>query len=497
MTNFNLLGSWVFRYSDNGGRSWSSSRFNLTGPDGGVYRLTDIDLSNSWNGTVREGWSVGKPLIADDGATVLMQFSKVSTFAGRSEGFFLRSQNVLNPATRAEEVSFELVPRGQFGFRATAGSIAEEGGVVQLPERGSFYAVYRTMAGFLNVATSIDGIDWRDAQYAYYDSADYGGGMYEHRLKQPRGPITPRRFSNGRFLLALHLNGFTPGWDMRDPYFLVGGIEQNGTIVWSQPEVALYILPPCAEKRCGIGYPDFVEVGSSRVDEATAWQIFITETDKVTSRVHALDMALLARLWNQSVARDVAEGKAAEWTRGGLLPIAAPLFGNLSAGASFSIEVGLEGDELHKLPLNAALLDCRNDHGTGIAILVGSSMGHVTMNISFCDVASHCQTWDTDAEADFQARGRWAHAVFIVDGRSRTIMTVSNGKWADGGAQRKQGYVHLGGGKAGDGGIGVVAGAKSCTVNKGAVQMLRIYSRALTVSEAIGNWRHRQHGISP
>jgi hypothetical protein len=46
--------------------TWSKQRFNLTG----AYDLADIDLSNAWGGRVLEGWSVGKPLIADDNQTV-------------------------------------------------------------------------------------------------------------------------------------------------------------------------------------------------------------------------------------------------------------------------------------------------------------------------------------------------------------------------------------------------------------------------------------------
>jgi hypothetical protein len=235
VTNFNLLGAWVCRYSDDGGASWSAQRFNLSG----VYEKRDIDYSNSWGGRVLQGWSVGKPFVADDGRTVLMQFSKVSTAAGRSEGFFLRATNALDPATPPAALDFELVPRGKYGLRAPTGTTAEEGNVVQLRRAGSFYAVYRTACGFVGVATSPDGVAWTDAQYARFDGADYGGGMYEARVKQPIGPLTPRRFSNGRFLMSVFGNSEVPGFSSRDPYWLVAGWEANGTIRWSQPELML------------------------------------------------------------------------------------------------------------------------------------------------------------------------------------------------------------------------------------------------------------------
>ena len=100
------------------GLTWSHERYNISG----AYRKTDIDYSNEWGGAVLEGWSIGKPLIAHDNATVYMQFSKVSSAAGRSEGFFFRSTNALTPGITPDKMSFELVPRGDFGLRAAEGT---------------------------------------------------------------------------------------------------------------------------------------------------------------------------------------------------------------------------------------------------------------------------------------------------------------------------------------------------------------------------------------
>ena len=196
LPNSNLLGCWVYRTSDDGGLSWSRERYNLAG----VYRKTDVDLSNAWGGAVLEGWSVGKPLLAADNATVYMQFSKVSTAAGRSEGFFLRSTNAAAPATDPANIEFELVPRGGRGLRAGVGGRAEEGNLVQLSGLG-FYAVFRTQDGFMGAATSgADGVAWRSEQFARYAAADYGAGMYMGKVKQPTGPTTPRRFRNGLYV---------------------------------------------------------------------------------------------------------------------------------------------------------------------------------------------------------------------------------------------------------------------------------------------------------
>ena len=104
-----------------------------------------------------------------------MQFSKVSSAAGRSEGFFFRSTNAVSAGVDPSDMEFELVPRGEFGLRAAEGNAAEEGNLVQLSD-GSFYAVFRTTNGYLGRASSSDGIEWEDRLFAEYATADYGPG---------------------------------------------------------------------------------------------------------------------------------------------------------------------------------------------------------------------------------------------------------------------------------------------------------------------------------
>ena len=55
------------------------------------------------------------------------------------------------------DITFELVPRGNFGLRANEGSTAEEGNLVQLSD-GSYYGVFRTVSGFLGRAVSTQAI---------------------------------------------------------------------------------------------------------------------------------------------------------------------------------------------------------------------------------------------------------------------------------------------------------------------------------------------------
>ena len=90
---------------------------------------------------------------------------------------------------------------------------------------------------------------------------------------------------------------------------------------------------------------------------------------------------------------------------------------------------------------------------------------------------------DTDPEARLWLP-QLHHLVFNVDGLSRTISTVVNGFFGTGGNVRPQGWAHL----EPIGPIGSGAASETCTVHH-SVRLLRVYSRSLSTTEAIGNWR--------
>ena len=348
-------------------------------------------------------------------------------------------------------------------------------------------------------------------------------------LKNPTGPITPRRFSNGKFLMTVFADSQRfpdlHGFEMRDPYWIVAGWEgmedvagggERKTIVWSQPEILLYALPPCEDLRCGIGYPDFIETA--------AGEIYLTETDKKDSRVHHLPGTMLEMMWNQSaISERPSRGLTLalpkhtaniESTRGNhgqqSLPqsVTAPSFGNLSAGDGFTVELVLDTTKLPtKTPLSIDLFDCRTaarntSHGLkrqGVALRFsniaddGRGDGMVapayTVELMITDGAGRNQSYHTDAEARLWLQQEH-HITTIVDGFSRTITSVTNGVFADGGNARGQGWAHLGSipNIAGEGDIEVADGARSCSIHP-AVTSLRAYDRFLLTTEAIGSWR--------
>ena len=270
----------------------------------------------------------------------------------------------------------------------------------------------------------------------------------------------------------------------------------NGTILWGQPEILFYVLPPCEDARCGIGYPDYVE---------TPTEIYITETDKALSRWHLVPSKMLSAMWQQLTLSEVAQTALVTNVTGssGLPPqMPAPSFGNLQENYAFTVEVVFTPDRLYRRNVTrpVPLLDCRAPNGKGVAIEytqpAASPIGgpgctrQYKVNVSICD-GNHSQSFDTDTEAQLWSAGPH-HIVFVVDGASRTITSVVNGVFADGGYERSQGWAHLGTDDLTRGDhpqlIGDVGGAASCSVHS-SLTLARIYDRGLLTSEAIGNWR--------
>jgi hypothetical protein len=93
----------------------------------------------------------------------------------------------------------------------------------------------------------------------------------------------------GRYIYWFH-NNRTPGWDGRNPVYLLGGVEVDGPegklIQWGKPIAILYDK----NRKTRISYPDFI------------WDdgLHITETQKSIARVHRIPDDLLQNLWEDT-----------------------------------------------------------------------------------------------------------------------------------------------------------------------------------------------------
>jgi hypothetical protein len=475
------LGYFVFKYSDDHGRTWSEKRWPIP------VREMAIDRENAYGGKVRFFWNVGKPFIHDGAAYVSLH--KVGGFGAgyftRSEGVLLKSTNILTEED-PEKITWETLPDGDAGLRTPPGGgpIAEEHSYSVLSD-GSFYCVYRTIDGHPVCSYSRDGgHTWTAPQYQRFADG--------RLMKHPRAANFAWKCANGKYLYWFHNHGGrfvreNPGiaYEDRNPVWLCGGAEtdtpEGKVIQWSQPEIVLYDDDPYVR----MSYPDLVEEDGA---------IFLTETQKDVARVHEMDPKLLEGLWspfgNAAMAtkglvlnlpkEDAAMPKQTE------LPPLPDFLGRDNARADhgamdlrqgFTMELWFR---LDGLDVGQVVLDSRTESGQGLCL---KTTERGTLEIVLNDGRTK-NCWDCDP-GTLEA-GKLQHVAVIVDGGPKIIRFIVDGKLCDGGEYRQFGWGRFSPHLRDANGSGVLRIGPSL---KGAIRTLRIYSRPLRTSEAVGNFR--------
>lgn len=479
------LGHFVFRYSDDGGKTWSGKRYDIP------MRDMDIDRRNPYNGKLKFFWNVGKPFIYNGAAYVSLH--KVGGFG---EGFFTRSEGVLlkseNLSTEAypEKLAWETLPDGEYGLRTPAGGgpIAEEQSYVILSD-GSFYCVYRTIDGHPTCAYSRDGgRSWNEPKYKSYADG--------RLMKHPRAANFVWKCENGKYLYWFHNHGgrfirehprrASMAYDDRNPVWLCGGVEADspeGRIIqWSQPEIILYDDDPFIR----MSYPDLVEENGC---------YYVTETQKHIARVHELPAEMLQSLWEQfhdkaTVVRDgliLELPKASEFLPGEVVAPRLPDllgrdssradYGTLDHRAGFSIELWVRFDSLKA---GQVVLDNRAEDGRGFCL---RTTARGTLEIILKDRQTE-NRWDCDP--DMLKAGELHHVAVIIDGGPKIISFIVDGKLCDGSDLRQFGWGRY------NPNLRSVNGSESLRIApemEGEIRLLRIYARYLRTSEAIGNFK--------
>lgn len=468
------LGYFQFKYSDDNGQSWSKERYEIP------LRVTQIDRDNPYGGKIQFFWGVGKPMIHNGKAYV--GFAKVGRFGhgfmATSEGYFLCSENVLYETDPAK-VEWELLPEGEIGLKGVNDVVADEHNLVGLSD-GSLYCTYRTIEGHPCHAYSRDGgKSWTDPAYMTYTP---GGRMVKH----PRAANFVRQFSNGKYIYWFHNNGMKwynqgPARGSRNVAWLMGGVEKDGYIHWSQPEILLYE----PNEFLGPSYPDFVEEDG---------RYFVSATQKTVARIHEIDKSLLEDMWNQAELKSLVEDGLVVNLSGDAVKAGSvvdlPEIPSLSndgrenpgqgAGASFSIDFRVRFDNLDA---GQVLLDGRDEAGRGITL---TTTERGTVQITLRDQRMGV-TWDTDPGV-LQA-GKEHHIAVIVDSGPRIISFVVDGVLCDGGEVRPYGWGRFNRYLQDVNGAGKLTIAPSLN---GELSVLRLYNRYLRTSEAISNYQSGQ-----
>jgi hypothetical protein len=423
-TRLDTQGALVFRYSDDGGFTWSSERHRIP------IRNFAIDLANPLQGKVQFLWGVGKPLSCR--GRVYLGFAKVGRFGqgfmATSEGAFLCSPNLereMNP----EKIEWLTLPDGDIGLRAVSGDVADEHNLTYLND-GSLFCTYRTTGGFSCHAYSRDGgHTWTPPAPMTY----HPGGPV---VKNPRAANFVRRFANGKFLYWFHNNSLgTYAFSdhilsaNRNPGWVLGGVERDGFIEWSQPEIALY----ADDMTEAISYPDFLEENG---------EIYISETQKTVARLHQLEPKVLAAVWGE------------------LEPDSSRLVIDLAAPLPQSVEIppwpSLDYRDEHRQPsppdhryrgsftmqvefavetlLDAPIFDSTDMSLQGVRLDI-TSRG--TLQLKLTDSRTE-SAWESDPGS--VREGGVFHIAAIVDGAAKIVRFIVNGVQCDGGPHRHFGW---------------------------------------------------------
>ena len=465
------LGHFVFKYTDDHGKSWSAQRYEMP------MREAQIDRDNVTGGKTRIFWHVGRPCVHR--GAVYVPFSKMVgiTNLSQSEAWFLRSDNLLTERD-PEKIRWTTLPDGETGLRAPAGIIAEEPSLVALSD-GTLYCTYRTAVGRPAHAYSRDdGHTWTPPAFMTYAP---GGQVVKHT----RAANFVWRTANGRYLYWFHNHEIGNFTGQRNPAWIAGGREVDTpagrVIAWSEPEILFY----AADAATKMSYPDLVE------DQG---RYFVTETQKTVARVHEVPAAFLEMLWAQPDNRRVAArgvvvdlvGAACAAGQTAKLPAAFDLEATATTGG-FAVETWVKFADLAG---GQTLFDSRDAAGNGFAVrttdrgtvelaLRGAFGGPGRENLVLTETS-----WDCDP--GLLRPGAWHHLVALVDGGAHIISFVVDGQLGDGGSSRPFGWAKF------SRDLRMVPTTKSLRLAPalhGELGGVRIYNRRLTTSEAVGNWR--------
>ena len=407
--------NYVYKYSDDHGETWSHERYPMP--------IRKIALDREFGGT--GGWSVCPPI--EIGSDVLVSYTRFAP-PGRSrgQGFVFRSDN-LQSERNPKEIRWEMLPAGDHGIRASdVDSDMQEEHIITPLANGDLFCIWRTTSGYPCQGYSRDGgRTWSDYEDSQAGSSRHAGGR---QIKHPLACCRPFRTSSGQYLLWFHNTGprsCTGIYRPRDVVWLAGGIEKDGVIHWSQPEVFLYgfDLPVGG---LGMSYPDFIE------EDGRFW---VTTTDKEDARIFEIDPVLLEGLWNQNKRRDPpTDGLVLELKRDGLKAgrkSQAVSLPNLLHGG-FTVDCTICLDDLAS---GQPLLDCRSENGGGWSITTDE---RDTLKITLDDGQNPPESWATDP--DLLRAGQEHLITFIVDGGPNLVLALVDGILCDGGDGARRGW---------------------------------------------------------
>jgi hypothetical protein len=459
-----MLGWYCYKYSDDNGKSWSA-RYRLP------VRVTQADRHNDWQGKVQIMWGIGKPVNVGEG--MMFAFTKLGRYMlDQGEGWFFRSDNI-NRERNPEKLQWEMLPEGDVGLRnPTFGSVQEEQNLVEM-NNGDLYCMYRGTTGYaINSYSRDGGKKWTLPEMARYEDG--------RLIKNPRACPRIWKCKNGKYLFWYHNHSGDTFAD-RNPAWISGGIEKDGEILWSQPEILLYDDNLTRESG-RFSYPDLIE------QDGKYW---ITSTNKIEARVVPVSNELLEGLWRQADHKSIVRaGLVLEVTPDAqpgnpVVSVELSKIFQEKAGHSFLLNTaddkgGITFDlkvSFQNLSPGQLLLNMRDESGSGIYI---ETFGYRQIRIVLTN-GEILSEWTSDP--GWLGIIRPHQMSVILDNGPNTISMVVDGKLCDGGLSRQYGWTRY------NPWLGLIRLAPNLELNSAFVKKLRLYNRPLLVSEALAMQR--------
>lgn len=467
-------GYFVFKFSDDHGRSWSAERYPI------FVRESKIDRENPYGGKIRFFWNVGRPFRHEGSAYVSLH--KVG---GLGEGFFTRSEGwllcseKLDTADDPRKIRWKTLPEGETGLCTPPGGgpIAEEQSYSVMSD-GSFFSVYRSIDGHPVCAYSRDqGRSWSEPTYMAYPDG--------RLIKHPRAANFAWRCESGKYLYWFHNHGGR-WYEDRNPVWLCGGVERESpegrVIAWSQPEIVLYDDDPFVR----MSYPDLVE---------DRGRFFLTETQKHIPRVHEVEPDLIRGLWGQFEAPiesidgrvldlDLEEGRSHTIEMPRLPAFLGRDIGRPDQGTGdFRRGVSL-GFQICR-PLSdgtLVLMDSRARDGRGVILSVDAKGG---LEMLFSDGRTRV-SWKT--EDGVLRESVIQNVTVILDGGPRIISIVVDDQLLDGGRDRQFGWGRFSPHFRG------IDGRREAGIGPG-IRRFWIYDRTVRISETVSHHRWLERSL--
>ena len=154
MAAADMLGNFVWKYSDDHGKTWSPRHYTIPVPFNYIETINSFSKAKNGTGDVQIMWEVDHLKTLKDG-TLIFAFTKIGTYAvaAPEEMFVMASRNLLTEED-PDKVVWDMWPHGDHGITAPGHPddptvVSEEPHVV--PSKDRLTILFRTSPGYVGL----------------------------------------------------------------------------------------------------------------------------------------------------------------------------------------------------------------------------------------------------------------------------------------------------------------------------------------------------------